>query len=558
MSARQKIVSCAFINDGCCDMRVSSLWQRPASRWPVLFFGASLLLGILIFGHYGISWDEDLQRQHGFVSAQYINEVCPYADKRFNWRKLEEYQFRFHGVWFTLPLVWLEEAMDLSTPRQVYRMRHAATYFVFWLGTIFFYRILRRRFGSWRWALLGSAFLLLSPRIFGHAFFNPKDIPFLALFVFSIWTLYRFWLKPGVSSGALHALACGMLIGMRIIGVLMPVMTLFLFVADLLLGKRGTLPSVGRRLLGVMAYVPLAIGCTVVFWPYLWIDPYQQFVTAFAEMSKYSWGGKVLFEGRLLFGTEIPWYYIPKWIGLTTPLLYLLLVAVGAVCLVLGWIRGWRTGFYGLWSTDAQRVDWAVLGLLVAPILAIIVLESVVYDGWRHLYFVYPSLLYLAILGLRRLWKGARSSWQKRGLLAAVVLHTFYIGGWMVLNHPYQHVYFNALAPRPLLGQYDLDYWGTSYRIALQELAQLDDRPVIKVAFGADYPGVQNLAYLHPELQKRFVHKEKIEEADYYITNYRYWDDQLSSALNREGVYANEEVYTLRVGGAKVLGIYKL
>ena len=546
------------LTDGSCNMRISFLWQQPAYRWPALFFGAFLLLGALIFGHYGISWDEDLQRQHGTVSAQYLNEVYPYADKTFNWRKLEEYQYRSYGVCFTLPLVWLEEAMGLSTPRQVYRMRHAATYFVFWLGAVFFYRILQRRFGSWRWALLGSAFLFLSPRLFGHAFFNPKDIPFLSLFLVSTWTLYRFWLRPNVGNGALHALACGMLIGMRITGVLMPAMTVFLFVADPLLGKRGTLPPVWRRLLGVAAYVPLVIGFTVLFWPYLWMDPYHQFIAAFAEMSKYGWGGKVVFEGQLLFGTDIPWYYIPKWVGLTTPLLYLLLALAGAVSLLVLLTQHFRSRFYGLWATDRQRMDWAALGLLAAPVLAIIVLSSVVYDGWRHLYFVYPSLLYLSVLGLYGVWKRSEARWQKRVLLAALVVHSVYIAGWMIANHPHQHIYFNALAPRPLLGAYDLDYWGTSYRAALQRLAQLDERPTIKVAFGADYPGTQNLAYLHPELRKRFVHTPQLEAADYYITNYRYWEDQLAQALNREGIYAREEVYVLRVGGAKVLGIYRL
>lgn len=542
-------------------MRIRHLWHQPAYRWPILLFGAFLLLGALIFGHYGISWDEHLQRQHGFVSAQYVNEVYPYADKSFNWRKLEEYQFRSYGVWFTLPLVWLEEAMDLSTPRQVYRMRHAATYFVFWIGVVFFYHILRRRFGNWRWALLGSALLFLSPRIFGHAFFNPKDIPFLALFLFSTWTLYRFWLRPGVSNGALHALACGMLISMRITGVLMPVMTLFLFLADPVFGKKGTRPAVWKWALGLAAYLPLVIACTVLFWPYLWIDPYLQFGAAFAEMAKYAWGGKVLFEGRLLFGTDIPWYYIPKWIGLTTPLLYLLLAAAGLYRLLSLLAKNIRERFYGLWATAEQRMDWAALGLLVAPILAIIVLESVVYDGWRHLYFVYPSLLYLSVLGMRRLWEGALAHpqrWPRYLLVGVLAANGLYLGGWMVYHHPHQHIYFNALAPDALLGQYDLDYWGTSYRAALQQLAQLDDRAEIKVAFGTAYPGEQNLAYLHPDLQKRFKSVEKLEEADYYLTNYRYWEDQLALAVNREGLYANEEVYVLKVGAAKVLGVYRL
>ncbi len=533
-------------------------WQQPGYRWPALFFALYLVLGLALYGHYGMSWDELLQRQHGFVSAEYVNQQFQYSNRQYDWRQLHDYMYRYHGVWFTLPMAWLEEAMGLTTFRQQFRMRHLAVFLLYWGAGIVFFRLLLRRFSHWGWALLGAGFWLLSPRFFAHSFFNPKDIPFLSLFVLSTWTLFRLWLRPGTGTALLHALACGMLVSMRIIGVLMPVMTVFLFAADVVVGKAGTRPLWWKRLIGLGVFLPMAYQSTVVFWPYLWPDPQLQFLEAFEIMSQYGWGGKVLFAGQFYAGPDIPWYYIPGWMGITIPLLYLGLALIGAATLLPRAWRHLRTWPPALWASPEERKDWASFGLILAPMLAIIVLESVVYDGWRHLYFVYPSVLYLAVLGARSAWGAIRRKPLLRyagfGLLS---LQALYLAGWMVLYHPHQNVFFNSLVWGNQLGHYDLDYWGTSYKQGFEALARLDRRPVIKVAY-ASYPATLNHQYLHPEIHARFELTEDPAEADYLISDFRLWEDGLNRALQREGLYSGEEVHAIYAGRTKILGIYRL
>jgi hypothetical protein len=534
------------------------LWKVPGYRWPVLFFVLYLGLGLAFYGDYGLSWDEALQRQHGFVSAEYVNQQFGLTDKQYDWRQLHEYMYRYHGVWFTLPMAWLEEAWDLSSFRQQFRMRHLAVFLLYWLAGIVFFRLLLRRFGHWGWALLGAAFWVLSPRLFAHSFFNPKDLPFLSLFMISTWTLFRLWMRPGIGTALLHALACGMLIGMRITGILMPVMTVFLFFADVMVGKAGTRPLWWKRVIGIGVYIPMAYWATVVFWPYLWPDPQLQFFEAFEIMSKYGWGGKVLFNGQFYTGPEIPWYYIPVWICISTPLLYLVLALTGTLSLLP---RSWsnlRKRPFSIWATSADRKDWASVGLMVAPILAIIFLESVVYDGWRHLFFVYPSVLYLAVLGSKAVWDWAAEwQWRRKALVAGLSLQGAYLLFWMLFNHPHQNIFFNPLVWGNQLGQYDLDYWGTSYKQGFEALARLDNRPVIKVAYQS-YPATLNYEYLHPELRTRFELAEDPAAADYLISDFRIWRSELDQALNREGLYSGEEIYAIYAGQTKILGIYRL
>jgi hypothetical protein len=538
---------------------------------PVLFFLAYLGLGIAIYGDYGMSWDEGLQREHGNVSARYIHKWVDYTrfwdgyqENTFTDNELYNYPHRYYGVWFSTPMAWLEKGLRLQTYRQYFMMRHLSTFLLYWLGAVLFYFLLLGRFKHWAWALLGSGLMMLSPRLFAHSFYNPKDIPLLFLYLLSIWSLFRFWLKPGLSNALLHGLSCGMLIGMRVVGLIMPLMTLFLIGLDVVLNRRWQSPWLKKYFFGLLAYLPATAFFTVFFWPFLWEAPLQNLAESFRVMSQYGWGGKVLFMGKMIDATEMPWYYIPYWIGISTPILYLCLAVLAVLLLLPGlWHNISKPRQKGIWADDGQRKDWAMAGLLVAPLLAVIVKESVVYDGWRHLFFVYPCLLYLTVLGAYkcREWIAKRKMPMRQYLniaaLSVLLLSMAHTAWWMYHNHPHQNVYFNSLRTGNLFGQYDLDYWGNSYKQGMEALAGLDDSSTIKIAYQS-YPATLNYDFLPPHLHNRFVLVENWEEADYYLCNYRMWLEEIWQVRQKMGPFAGEKVYEMKVGQTPIFGIYKL
>jgi len=531
---------------------------------PSLFFLAYLTLGITIYPDYGMSWDEALQREHGNVSARYVDHWYDYSEHKYSWQDLYEYPHRHYGVWYSTPMAWLEKYLELDNFRQYYHLRHLSVFLLFWLAGIFFYRILLKRFQHWSWALLGVSFLILSPRIFAHSFYNPKDLPLLALYVFSTCTLFKFWLKPSLGTGLLHGLACGMLISMRVVGLIMPMMTVFLIAADMLFNKILEPRWYKRYLLGMLIYLPSLAFFTVAFWPYLWECPWQNLMEAFGAMSQYGWEGKVLFAGRFMYGDEVPWYYIPHWIGISTPLPYLFLLGVGIISLFPPlWTNIRRRRGKCLWAKDEERKDWAMLGLILAPVLAVIVQESIVYDGWRHLFFIYPCLVYLAVLGAYHIWQ-QRLHWvdyrQKSVgniMVFVLVLSVVPVAWFMIKYHPFQNVYFNALKRGNQFGQYDLDYWGNSYKQGMEALLELDQSDTIKLAYQS-HPATLNYRFLRPDQQYRIELVEDWQQADYYISNYRTWAEGIKQARQRQGPYAGKLVHSIEVAGKPILGIYKV
>jgi hypothetical protein len=145
--------------------------------------------GAAVLDDFGMSMDEAMQREIGLVNYLYLSQG---ATRLFD-RGFPE---RHYGPAFETLLVVVEKQLGLSDSRTVFLVRHGATFLFFCLGVAFFHRLCLRQFRSWPLAMFGCLCLVLSPRIFADSFYNSKDIPFLSVFVVSIYALVRFPVRP--------------------------------------------------------------------------------------------------------------------------------------------------------------------------------------------------------------------------------------------------------------------------------------------------------------------------------------------------------------------------
>jgi hypothetical protein len=514
-----------------------------------LFFTLLFLLGLGIYRDYNISWDEPIERNTGMVSLKYVGEiVAP------NWVAkdsvlgtytvpLHEYHDRDYGTAFQLPVSYLERVFGLVVARDIFMFRHLLTFVVCFGGIIAVFKLIERRFSDWRIGVLGALWLVLSPRLFSDFFFNSKDAVFLAVFAIGTNTAVRFLLRPTIGRACWHALACAVAIDVRIMGIILPAVTI-----TLLLLRMGRNEVAWRRaLLALVLYLVLTGALVVTIWPYLWAAPWENFQQAFANMSKFRWNGTVLYRGELLPAADLPWHYIPLWISISTPFLYLgcFIAGVGGILFRLIQ-RNWR-----LWQGDEEWQDLLFLALFVGPILAVIVLHSVVYDGWRQLYFVYPAFLLVALRGWHTLWRWCSAGIGQRwplivgGLTFVALSYTAFL---MIRSHPLQNVYFNSLAGRDVKKRFEVDYWGMSNLKSLQYIAAHDDRPLIKVWPASSTPLAHGVLMLKKRDRVRFQVVEYEQEADYVISNYR---------GHPEGYDYRPAVYQSIIGGEIINSVFK-
>jgi hypothetical protein len=501
---------------------------------------ALLLTGGLLLDDFGVSFDENSpQRELGILNYLYLTQgATGLFDPGFPERNF--------GPAFEIFLVAIEKQLGLADSRAVFLVRHGVTFLFFCLGVSFFYLLCLRHFGRRPLALFACALLVTSPRIFADAFYNSKDIPALSKFVICVYTLVRLLDEWTARRAIWHALASALLIDIRIVGVFVPAMTLLLGAGDLLFAQDRGRPR-GRRAAVLASYGVLLTVFTVAFCPFLWRNTPHHFLALFDRIP---FSRTVLYLGQHRPATGLPWHYLPVWIAVTTPLAYLALIGAG----LLGVARSWPTTLDGLFGRpDARnRLIWALWGF--GPVASVVLTKALVYDGWRHVFFVYPGLVIIAVEGAR--WiarRGARPGGRGAvALAAAACLLVFAEPVWfMVRHHPHENVFFNRLAGdgmRTVRDRFEVDYWGLSYRRGLEYVLRHDGRPSVNVLLR---PGAGDVsaAILPSADRRRLAFVDRGRDAEYYLGNYRW----------HRGEYPfRHEVYSVRIGDASIMSVYDL
>lgn len=144
-----------------------------------LLIAVSLAVGLWTIHDYGESWDE-------YNFFRYANEsLAAYPGLFQPGFKLEftDPTLRYYGAWFLMLCVL---AARLFPHWIVSDVAHLLTFLVFQLGVLVMYLLARR----WLKPLsaFGAALLFAAqPVLWGHAFINARDIPFMVGFLFSIY-----------------------------------------------------------------------------------------------------------------------------------------------------------------------------------------------------------------------------------------------------------------------------------------------------------------------------------------------------------------------------------
>ena len=514
------------------------------SHLPVLLLLCLLALtGINTYKTYGTQWDEYLQRNMGRVTYNYLVEGND---------SLLILNGRDYGVVVELPLYVLEKKLAPDQPAASTFIRHLACYLLFCLGVFFFYlTIVKLRFSNW-WAFCGALMLVLSPRIYGHAFINSKDVPLMVFYIIAYYALLCFIEKPDIKRSFYLALSTALLIDTRITGVIIvPITILFFFLFEYQKSNLSVKELLNISFLKKMKYYFIFSALLVyLFWPYLWLNPIKNFLVAFLNMSHYRWKGYSLLFGDFIFSFETPWYFSLSWIAITTPLLYLFLYFVGVTGIVYQIVRLKKQIF----KHKELLEKLMALSLFMLPLLAIIIFKSVLYDTWRHVYFVYPFLLIVALYGGQSVYQKLKTTMVKWTVVILFVALLMFELIKMQNVFPHEYVYFNELVSDKndnIRYNYDMEYWGASFRAGLEEILESDKRDTIKVT-GNCYPVYSNyvlLKHMDKNCRLQYVLKEK--DADYYLTNYRF-------KPNDHDTLQHQKVYGINYRNSEILGVYRL
>lgn len=435
-----------------------------------LTIGVVLVVVLLTFRDYGITWDETWHLVYGdYILAWY--ETLG-ADRSSLCYRVD---FMYGGGFDLLGAV-----VRRVSPLGDYDTIHLLGALVGVLGIVGAWRLARGLAGPVA-GLVTVLLLVTTPVWWGHMFNNPKDLPFAVGYVWALHALIgvvRQLPRPTRGAWIRLALAAGIAMSVRIAGLLvLCYLVAAIFAFAVVRGRAARSTTVGVRTFGRLLR---PAGATIVAawivmlstWPWAQLDPIRRPFLALGRMSRFTIHKRTMpFAGEEMLTTEPRWDYLLHYFGLKLPAVVLVLFALGVVFGALALRRSHR----GRLSSIHVAVGGILVLALAFPPVYAIVGRSVLYDGLRHFLFLVPVIVVVgsvaAVVLVRRhgrsmRWGVAAFCLGMAGLQARVVPE-------MLKLHPHEYVYFNQFVGGlpGAFGNYDTDYYGNSYKEAFAELA---------------------------------------------------------------------------------------
>ncbi len=435
----------------------------------VLLLAVTLVIGLFVYRDYGLTWDEPLFYAYG--------DALGYAYTPANWFSGHFDLTKSYGpsaddhknrgpayLLLAREPVYLLRALGVDDPSAW----HLLNFLCFLLGVYFVYRLAERLVPPWP-AAAGAALFAFQPMLWGHAFINPKDMPFLVFLAGAVWLGFRMvdqlidtppasgW--TGLRYTLLPALFLALATANRVLGPLAG-----LIVLAYLLAQRPT----WRLVAWIVPYAAIAIFIVAATWPYLWEAP-TRFIDAFRFMSDNPTVLPVLFGGQVYRAYDLPRRYLPFFLAAS-------LTEFVWPAVIFGTLVGLRRLL-----PDRRRLLQVLL--LVAwfalPLLYVVVRRPPMYDGMRHFLFILPPLFVLAAFTFDFLVRRAHG-WLPRALVAGATLIALLPGlTGIVRLHPYEYTYYNSFvgSTAGAFRNYETDYWLTCYKEAVQTFNGLETEP---------------------------------------------------------------------------------
>ncbi|MEI7830712.1 MAG: hypothetical protein WCI31_13130 [Prolixibacteraceae bacterium] len=460
---------------------------------------AGLLLVFMLMSakDAGISGDEDVHyKQSVSVYNYFASHGADQSALNTPGTHLKYYGQSFDNI-TTILIRWFNI-------EDIYTFRHQMNTLAAWLCIVLagLFAVWLSGYGA---GIITIFLFALSPTFLGHAQNNLKDIPFALAYLAGTLFMLR-WLfaeKRSWKNALPLILSIAFCISIRPGGLLLACYLLLFWAILEFKSYRETATFNMGVFKNNMAWIALILGCSyilsILLWPFALANPFTGLWESASVMTQFPTTLRQIFEGRLEWSDWMPWYYLPKLMLITIPLV----VWGGIIC------------FFALIRKAPKRdiLKYAMLIFTILfPIVFVIFDQSNLYGSWRHFLFVYPGMVVLAAIGLWQLLLRFRSRLGTTALVFLLLLALHPVR-FMARNHPYYYLYYNQLTNglKGAYGNYETDYYYHSIREGSEWLTDYlkKNHPGDSLKIATNFPA------------EWFFRKDKNLKVDYFTWNER-------------------------------------
>ena len=495
--------------------------------FPVLFF-----IGLFTYKDYGISIDEEFQRSSGFYWLNYILGYTSFEELKnlvgIKLNQIEGFTLPspadnpYYGVVFDLPAALLEVILKIDDPKNYFQFRHLLNFILFFIGSIFFFKLLLNRFSNYNISLIGTLFFVLSPRIYGGSFFNNKDVVFLSLITITLYYCFKSLEKLSYKNLSIFAIFAALCTAQRVLGIFLPAFFIAIYLLSILSNNKNL-----KSLPNIIFFIFFYILFLILFWPVLWNNPIEKFFLVFQFFSYHYLQIQLLFNGNYVYSKLLPYDYIFTWILISTPILYLILFVIGYILIFKRFFIRFinikdNKLYYDLWRGNNEKKDFFILFNVTSIIFYLVTSEIVLYNGWRHVYFINIFIVYFAVYAFYQIDINLKLRSIRKFQFITVTLCLVFIVYKMIIYHPYQNIYFNNFFSKNAHEKFEVDYWGLSGKKFLEYIINLEkNNKLIKIGTASYLPLERSTKLLNEKDRKKIsIIGQNFQDADYLFTNF--------------------------------------
>ena len=342
--------------------------------------------------------------------------------------------------------------------------------------------------------------------------------------ILSLYSATYFFKKNKIKYFYLLPLFVSLSINVRMIGIYIYLIFLLLFFLNFIFDKnKKNLKFISQTSLQIL----ILIISLYILTPQVWTDPIFKFAELFyGQLTNSDINPKILFMGHMKDSADLNSYYLILWIAISTPVMTLILFLMGLTLIFLKLFK-----LLSVKKTNPSLI--LILLYLFLPLFAVLAFQPNIFNGWRHFYFLYPGIVFIATYAINFILEESNLKLLKKIFTFFIIFNFLYLCHWSIKNHPYEYVFLNFLSKK-FANKFEGDYWGLSDFQSIKYILNNDQRKNIKIT-GLNGDRIDfTVNILENKLKNRVeikypiskgllinginLNKKDLKEVDYFIT----------------------------------------
>lgn len=474
---------------------------------------------------------------------------------------LNDYFDKNYGAFFeVLNVFFIEIILGKKSFQDIFYARHLVNHILFLISLFYFFKLCKKLHFNIYLSSLGVILLYSTPRIFSNSFYNGKDIAFLSIFIILIYYSIKCLKKLNFKNTILFSLFFALSFNLRPVSIYIPLMlTFFIFLDNLIAGSHFK-----KNLRYFITVYVLSFLIIILIQPLLWTNTLNNFLEIISTFANFErWDHQVFYTGEFYKSYYLPNHYFFVMFFSTTPTLISLMGLLGFLLIFFRLVKRLFKIDQGkklneIWRGENEKFILFIFFALILPIFLFLLLNSVLYNGWRHFYFLYPLFLIQLIFLIKFLINKFRNSKFKRFMIFFLIIMIFNNIYALIIMHPYQNSYFNFFFKKGANKYFEIDYWGLANKSALEKLLQNSSEKDIFYIGVASFTNLNLSKNMLNDKDKKRVNivGQEYDKANFIFTNFYYevdvkYDDKYQIPKNFK------KIFSIKKGGIVINEVYQ-